>query len=74
MTFNLFFRFVTSTRQVRVNEGDTAKLSCHVEANPRTEDTIKWKRKNYDLGKLCNIVPQEDESVGWSMQVKSLWL
>ena len=53
-------RFVEVTRQKLISIGDTARLECHVDAFPRTPDTIKWHREGYDIGKISNVNKTQD--------------
>ena len=41
-----------------VNPGENAHMKCVVDANPITEDTVKWTREGFDMegrAKLTNV-------------------
>ena len=40
-----------------VGEGDPAHFECAVSANPLTSETIRWERKNYDMGSRTITTP-----------------
>ena len=47
-----FSRFLDITTTKLVNEGETAVLSCHVDAFPYNSETVTWFRDGYDIGKI----------------------
>ena len=40
----------TISRELLVSPGSTAVLECFADANPTTDDMIKWAREEYNFG------------------------
>ena len=47
-----FSRFLDIKKTKLVNEGETAVLSCQVDAFPYNSETVSWFRDGYDIGKI----------------------
>ena len=54
-----FPRFLDITRTKLVNEGETAVLSCQVDAFPYNSETVSWFRDGYDIGKIICVTHDE---------------
>ena len=47
-----FSRFLDIKKTKLVNEGETAVLSCQVDAFPYNSESVSWFRDGYDIGKI----------------------
>lgn len=64
-----------ATEFAMVDEGSNAFLECQVDANPLTDDVIRWQRSNFDMGRtrqsiengrsylIINNVTKEDSGI-----------